>query len=91
MRGSRKFCQRGSNFDTFFLVDEGREDPSTTVSGPSSAHQKNAIKWRFAGVPMMADDGPTLNAGLVAVIVQGIRTCIARKPYIFVIYQGEGS
>ena len=34
-----------------------------------------------------ADDGPTLNAGLVAAIFQGIRTCIARKPYIFVIFQ----
>ena len=54
MSGSRKFCQRGSNFDGFFfLVDEGRENPSTTMSGPSSANQKNAIKWRFAGVPMM--------------------------------------
>ena len=37
-----------------------------------------------------ADDGLTLNAGLVAVIFQGIRTCIARKPYIFVIFQGGG-
>ena len=27
MRGSRKFCQRGSNSD--FLVDEGREDPNS--------------------------------------------------------------
>ena len=34
MRGSRKFCQRGSNFDMFFcLVNEGREDPNTTISG----------------------------------------------------------
>ena len=33
-------------------------------------------------------NGPTLNAGLVAAIFQGIRTCIARKPYIFVIFQG---
>ena len=54
MRGSRKFCQRGPNFDVIFLVDEGREDPSTTISGSSSARQRNAIKWRFAGVPMMA-------------------------------------
>ena len=38
----------------FILVDEGREDPSTTISGPSSARQRNAIKWHFAGVPMMA-------------------------------------
>ena len=35
-----------------------------------------------------ADDGQTLNACLVALILQGIRTCIARKPYIFVIFQG---
>ena len=36
-----------------FLVDEVREDPNTTISGPSSARQ-------------CAGDGPTLNAGLVA-------------------------
>ena len=31
MRGSRKFCQRGSDLDDVFLcvlVDEGREDPN---------------------------------------------------------------
>ena len=34
LRGSRKFCQRGSNFFSFFfLVDEGREYPNTTKSG----------------------------------------------------------
>ena len=51
MRGSRKICQRGSNFENVyfcfvlfsFLVDEGREDPNTTISGPSSARQRNAI------------------------------------------------
>ena len=53
MRGSRKFCQRGSNFDNVFF-DEGRKDPSTTIRGSSSARQRNAIKLRFAGVPMMA-------------------------------------
>ena len=59
MRGSRKFCQRGSNFDNVFfsIVDEGRE----------------AFRWR-------ADNGPKLNAGLVAAIFQGIRTYIARNP-----------
>ena len=35
MRGFRKFCQRGSNFGNIFLVDKGREDPSTTISGLS--------------------------------------------------------
>ena len=52
MRGSRKFCQWGSNSDIFFifihfLVDKGRtEDPYnhlTLKSGPSLAHQRNAI------------------------------------------------
>ena len=40
-----------------------------------------AFRWH-------ADDGPTLNTGLVAAIFQGIRTCFARKPNIFVILQG---
>ena len=53
MRGSRKFCQRGSNLENFFFFDEGREDLSTIISGPSLARQRNAIKWRFAGVPIM--------------------------------------
>ena len=34
MRGSRKLCQRWSNFDNFFLVDEGSEDPNNIISGP---------------------------------------------------------
>ena len=50
IRGSGKFLLRGSNFDYVFLVDDGREDPNATISGPSSARQRNAI---FAGVPMM--------------------------------------
>ena len=59
-RGSRKFCQRGSNFGNVLfvvvvLVDEGRpEDPNATISGPLSARQPNVIPWRFAGKPMMA-------------------------------------
>ena len=43
MRGSRKFCQRGSKFDNVFLVDEGIEDPNITINGPSSAYQRNTI------------------------------------------------
>ena len=36
LRRSKKFCQRGSDFDNgFFLVDEGRDDPNTTISGPT--------------------------------------------------------
>ena len=37
--------------------------------------------------PRRAHDGPTLNAGLVAWgFFQGIRTSIAKKPYIFIIF-----
>ena len=58
MRGSRKFYQRGSNFDNIFLVDEGREDPNRLISGPSSARRRNAVLMAFR---RRADDGPTLN------------------------------
>ena len=64
----------GVKFDNVFLLDEGIEDPNTTKKMPSSARQR-AFRWR-------ADDGQTLNTGLVAVIFQGIRTSIAKKPYI---------
>ena len=50
MRGSRKFCQRGSKFDNlFFLVDEGIKDQKNAINGPSSA-----FKWLFVDVLMMA-------------------------------------
>ena len=42
-RGSRMFCQRGANCDSFFKVDEGRKDPIPLYAG----------KWHFAGGPMM--------------------------------------
>ena len=62
MRGSRKVCQRGSDIDTF-LVDEGKGESNhnykrATIGPPTKRHLM-AIRWR-------ADDGPTLNAGLVA-------------------------
>ena len=47
------------------------------MSGPSSARLRNAFRWR-------ADDGPTLNADF-----QGIWNRIAKKPYIFVLFQGR--
>ena len=42
MRRSRKFCQKRSKFEGF-LVDDEWEDPNTTISGPSTARQRNAI------------------------------------------------
>ena len=50
-------------FFFFFLIDKGREDPNTTISGPSSARQRNANEMAFR---WCAGDGPALNAGLVA-------------------------
>ena len=80
MRGSRKFCQRGSEVDNFFLVDEGIEDPNTTINGPSSARQRNAIEMAFRCRWLCS-----------FVIFQGIRTSIAKIHYIFVIFQrGSG-
>ena len=45
------------------------------------ARQRNVFRWR-------ADDDPTLNAGLVVFSFSGLRTSIAKKPYIFMIFQG---
>ena len=70
MRGSRKFFQKGSNFDYFFFfffffffkVDDGREDPDTTISGSPLA-------------------GQTLNAGLVALwYYRGSGPVLVRNP-----------
>ena len=46
MRGPRKFCP-------FFMFDEVRKDPNTTISRPSTTRQRKVI-LRFAGGPMMA-------------------------------------
>ena len=62
MRGSRKFYQRGSNFDKSFLRGETIQ-ANTIISRPSSARQQNAISMAFR---WHADNGPKLNAGLVA-------------------------
>ena len=56
---------------TFFLIDEGRKDPNTTVSGH---HRSMAFRWR-------ADVGPTLNADLVAsCFFRGSEPVLLRKP-----------
>ena len=57
------FVRGGSNFDNDFLVDKGSEDPNNNISGPLSARQGNAIQMAFR---WRANDGPTLNADLVA-------------------------
>ena len=66
MRGSRKFFFKWVQTDVF-LVDVWREDQNTTKTDhhrPTSETpaDKMAFRWR-------ADDGPTLNVGLVAVLI----------------------
>ena len=66
MRDSRKFCQRGSNSANvcfLFLDNDGSEGPNNTKIGPSSTRQRNVIEMAFR---WRDDNGPTLNAGLVA-------------------------
>ena len=43
------------------------------------------FKWRFTGVPIMAEHFMLVGS---FEIFQGIQTSIAKKPYIFVIFQG---
>ena len=68
MRGSRKLCQRGSNFGKgfffFFFFLEGRDDPSkyhkerASIGPPAKRH----FKWHFTGVRIIAQN----NADYVA-------------------------
>ena len=70
---------------TTFLCFLGREKVSNTaISGASSARNRNAI---LMAVRWHDDDGPTLHADLETDF-QGIRISIAKKPYIFVVFQG---
>ena len=71
------------------IFQGGGPDP---LSPPLDPHLETplllkAFRWN-------ADECPTINAGLAAAIFQGIRTCIARKPYImwfFSVGSGPGS
>ena len=72
MRGSRKFCQRGPNFDrVFFLffINKGRGDPNTTIKGA------------IIGPPANANNDQKVNAGLVALwFFRGSRPILLRHP-----------
>ena len=63
--------------------------PNSTKSRTSSACQQNTISMVFC---WRADDGPTLNAGLVALwFFRGSGPVLLRSPiYIFVNFQGRG-
>ena len=68
---------------TLIFVDEGRENQNTTIGGPSSAHQRNAFRWQ-------ADNGPTLNAGLVACDFSGELDQYCLETLFLVIFKGGG-
>ena len=63
MRGPdpESFSRGGLTLTIFFY--EGRKDPNTTINGLSSARRQNAILMAFR---WRADDGLTLDSGLVA-------------------------
>ena len=66
MRGSRKFCQRGSDFDNvfLFLVDEGSKEYiemrggriqihcKRAIMGPPAKHHLNGVSLAFSGDPV---------------------------------------
>ena len=61
-------------FVLIFLIDEGREDSNSTKNRPVKCHLKLSIRWRF-------DDGPTMDAGLVALrFSRDSRQVLQRNP-----------
>ena len=72
MRGSRKFCQRVSNFDKcFFQFMRGEMIQNTSKNGPSSVN----------GVSLACRWWPSIEFWLGSfVIFQVIRTSIAKRP-----------
>ena len=86
MRGSRKFCQRGSNFDNVFLSWWGERGSKyhhkQTIIGPPAKRHLN-------GVSLACPWWPNIECWLGSLVIfQGIRTSIARKPYFVIIQSG---
>ena len=68
----------GPNLIFFSLLDGGIEDPNITSIGPSLARQRKAIEMAFR---WRVDDGPTLNAGMVALwFLRESRPVLLRNP-----------
>ena len=78
----QKVLSEGPNPDIVFLDNKGERGQIPLKVGHLRPARETPLKWRFAGVPMMAKLG---NCEFY-----WIRTCIAQKPYIFVIFQGGG-
>ena len=56
-----------------------------TISGPSTTRNRNAMAFRWR-----ADDGPTLNAGLVACDLRVSGPVLLRNPIFFCNFPGGG-
>ena len=96
LRGARKFCQRGSNFDVvccFFVRFLGLIGVG---GGGSKYYYKRAIigppvQHHLNGLLLACRWWPNIECWLGR-FFHGIQTSIAMKPYIFVIFQrGSGS
>ena len=89
MRGSGKFCQRGSNYDKVFfsfMRGGGGRIQIPLLAG----HQRPACETPFNAFRWRADDS-NMECWLGSFLIfQGISTSIAKEPYIFVIFQGRG-
>ena len=91
MRGSRKFCQRGSNSEKCFcycffqLIRRGERIQITLKAGHHRPNRETPFKWHFA-------DGflrPNIVCWLGSfVIFQGIRNSISKQPFSFVVLKG---
>ena len=86
MRRSRKFCQRGSNSDRVFLTRRNRIQITLKLG-----HHRPAGKRHLNGILLACPWWLNIECWLGSfVIFKGIRTSIAKRPYIFVIFQGGG-
>ena len=81
MRGYIKFCQRGQTLHTLFLVGEGRKDPNTIISGPSSARQrKRHLTKRHLGVSLACRGWANIERWLLALGFSGDPDQLLRNP-----------
>ena len=84
MRGSRNFLRGDPTLTTFFF--SWREKP--LKAGYYRPASKTPLKWRFAGMPMMAQHW--ILAWLLRDFSGGSGPVFAKKPYILVIFQWGG-
>ena len=81
MHGSRKFFQRGSNFDVFFFSWWRDWDQNTAISEPSSACQWNGVLLACLWWP---------NIECWFVVFRGSRPVLLRNPIFLWFFSGGG-